>query len=95
MSVTSNENEITAIKADLQNKITFAQMSNTQKRQVIDQLFPQGVAFWYTDPKAVVGDKVFGWGDPNINGGGTFLAEISTQPAGTPTEANLNFKLEL
>lgn len=92
MSDIENGIEITAIKEDLKKKITFPEMSDAQKRQVVDQLFPDGVAFWYEDPKAIIGDKVFGWDDPNINTGGFFFSELTSTPIGAPTEANMEFK---
>ena len=94
MSDVQNSIEINAIKEDLKKKITFPEMSNTQRRQVIDVLFPEGVAFWYADPKAALGDKVFGWGDPNINEGGFFFAEITTALSGAISQANLTFKFQ-
>lgn len=91
MSTLANELEIQAIKADLAKKITFATMTNAQKRSVVDQLFPNGVAFWYSDPKAAVGDKIFGWGDAAINSGGFFFGQITALPV---TNANISFKFQ-
>jgi len=82
------------LKTDLARKVTFEDMSNVQKKEVIDQLFPNGVAFWYADPKASQGDKVFGWGDPNINEGGFFFGEITGSPSGVPTAADLDLRVE-
>lgn len=95
MSQIENELNIAAIQEDLKKKITFEGMTNTQKRSVVDQLFPDGVAFWYTDVKAAIGDKVFGWGDPNIDGGGFFFGELtSLPPSGDPGEGNIDFKFQ-
>jgi hypothetical protein len=95
MSTIENSIEIAAIQEDLKKKVKFSGMTAIQKRDVIDQLFPEGVAFWYTDPKVAVGDKVFGWGDPAIDGGGGFFGEITSLPgSGTPTAANINFKFQ-
>lgn len=92
MSSLENQIQITAIKADLAKKITFAEMDNAQKKEVIDQLFPQGVAFWYADPKTSIGDKVFGWGAANINSGGFFFGEATSVPV--TADANINFKFQ-
>jgi hypothetical protein len=89
MSELTNSLEIDAIKLDLANKVTFSGMSNAAKKDAIDQLFPEGVAFWYSDPKVVSGDKVFGWGDPSINTGGFFFGQATAAPV---TDANLDFK---
>lgn len=91
MSTLTNTLEIQAIKADLEKKITFEQMTNAQKRAVVDQLFPLGVALWYLDPKAAVGDKIFGWGDPAINSGGFFFGQLTALPA---SNANISFKFQ-
>jgi len=91
MSTVTNSLEIQAIKEELQKTITFAQMTNVQKRDVVDQLFPDGVAFWYSDPKAAIGDKVFGWGDANINTGGFFFGQLTGVPA---SNANIDFKFQ-
>lgn len=91
-SIVENELEINAIKQDLQKRITFQEMTNAQKKEVINQLFPQGVAFWYADPKAGAGDKVFGWGDAAINDGGFFFGQVINSPVQGPSDINL--KLE-
>lgn len=92
MSVTENSLRIDAIEEDLKEKIKFSTMNNVQKRDVIDQLFPDGVAFAHTDPKAAVGDFVFGFGDPAFNGGGFFFAEVASIPV--VGDGNLNYKYQ-
>ena len=93
MSVTENKLAINEIKQDLSEKIKFSTMNNTQKRDVIDQLFPDGVAFYYTDPKVAVEDKVFGSGNPALNGGGFFFANVVSIPI--VGDANLDYELQL
>lgn len=80
MSVTENTLQINNIKTDLALKIKFSEMDNTQKRSVIDQLFPDGVAMYYTDPKIAIDDWVFGVGNANINGGGFFFGKALDAP---------------
>ncbi len=92
MSTEANSAAITAIQLELAKTIRFSEMTNTAKRSINDELNPEGYALWYTDPKLVVGDKVFGWGDAAINGGGFFFGEITQLPV---TEANLDLKVEL
>lgn len=92
MSDVTNKIEIDAIKADLAKKTTFAEMTNAQKKEVIDQLFPDGVAFAYSDPKVSVGDFVFGWGDPDINSGGFFFGEVAELPIEDSSDINFKFQ---
>lgn len=92
MSTTSNTLEIQAIKTDLAKKIKFSTMTNAQKREVIDQLFPNGVAFHYTDPKVGAGDFVYGDGNASLNGGGFFFAEVVSVPISS--DSNLDFKYQ-
>ena len=95
MSEVTNSLAITTIQNDLKKKVTFAEMSDAEKRTVIDQLFPLGVAFWYDDPKASVGDKIFGWGEPTLNTGGFFFGELASLPTGGVwAESNINFKIK-
>lgn len=91
-SETENQLEIAAIKADLALKKKFSQMNNAQKRDVIDQLFPSGVAFHYTDPKIVVGDWIFGSGDPDINSGGFWFGKAASN---APIENNADVDFEI
>lgn len=90
MSDVENSLEITAIKQELSNKIKFSEMTNVQKRSVIDQLFPNGVAFHYTDPKVAIGDFVYGWGNASLNSGGFFFASVVSVPI--TGDANLNYR---
>lgn len=55
--ITNNENNIAAIYA---GTIDFASMNGTQKRTVIENIFPSGVAIDINDPNIKAGDKVFG-----------------------------------
>jgi len=92
MSTIANSLEIEAIKTAISRTITFAQMSNAQKKGVINQLFPDGVAFWYADPKAAVGDTVYGWDVSTINGGGFFFGEVASIPVNS--DSAINFKIQ-
>ena len=89
-STLENELQITAVKQELAKKITFAAMSNAQKRSVVDQLFPNGVAFQYEDPKVAVGDFVYGWDDNDFNGGGFFFGEVLSIPLAG--DGNIDYK---
>lgn len=92
-SETENYLEIQGIKTELGNKIKFSEMSNVQKRSVVDQLFPNGVAFHYTDPKVAADDFVFGSGNASLNGGGFFFAKVVSIPI--TSDSNLNYEMQL
>jgi hypothetical protein len=92
MSELQNQIQITAIQQELSRKITFSEMTNAQKKSVVDQLFPNGVAFHYQDPKVSVGDFVYGWGNANFNGGGFFFGSVLSIPLAG--DANLDYKYQ-
>lgn len=70
----ANTAELTAaFESFLASKTEVSDLTDSEKRQVIDALFPNGVAFYYTDPKITIGDSVYGRGNSNINSGGFFF----------------------
>ena len=78
--------------AFLAGTVSIEALNQAQRRTIIESIFPNGVAIWYSDPSVEVGDKVFGWGAAGINGGGTFIAEVVSTPV--TSNSNLNFKLQ-
>lgn len=68
-------------------------LTNTERRSLIDVLFPRGVIFHYLDPKLKVGDKVYGDETDPLIPDFQFTAKIASLPSGFPTtpitESNL------
>ena len=71
--------------------IAVVSMSAAQKREVIENIFPNGVAIDVNNPNIKVGDKVFGE-KVGINGGKWFFGNVITAP---PTQdSHIDFKYE-
>jgi len=73
------------------NSVSIDSMSAAQKREVIENIFPNGVAIDVNDPNIKAGDKVFGE-KVGINGGKWFFGNVITAP---PTQdSHIDFKYE-
>ncbi len=97
MSVQENANNILAIQVELANSKKLSELSQSERRQVIAQVFPNGVALNALDPQVKTGDLVYGEGFTNVNAGNFFFGEALTDgpyAAGTAQE-DVDIKVKL
>ena len=76
------------VQGIITNTIDFDDLSDSKSREVIDKLFPSGVAFHYSDPKIEIGDSVFGRGVSDINSSGFFFGVSTVKTSVTPITLN-------
>lgn len=75
---TATEN---ALRIDniVNNTKKLSLLSTSEKRSIIDAIFPTGVQMNYTNVMVSAGDHVYGK-DPSLFGGDNFLATVVTAP---------------
>ncbi|MBO0323454.1 hypothetical protein J0X14_14190 [Muricauda sp. CAU 1633] len=82
-------NNQSLIQQIMSGTVAITALSGTQKRQVIENVFPNGVAIDVNDPNIKVGDSVFGE-KAGINSGKWFFGVVTTAP---PTaDGHITFK---
>lgn len=75
----------------LAGTLEFGSLNGTQKRTIIESIFPNGLAIDINDPNLKMGDKVFGE-KTGINGGRWFFGIVTTAP---PTQdSHIDFKYQ-
>ncbi len=74
-STAQNTIEIGNIQAELAQSKRLSELTDTELREVIDALFPDGVQFNAVDPKVKTGDMVFFEGFENVNAGNYGIGE--------------------
>ncbi len=91
MSTAANAAQIALIQAELANSKRVADLTNTEKREVLTALFPDGVALPFDSPLIVTGDLVYGT-DPSINFG-AFCFGYALSDGAVTGPADINIKL--
>lgn len=77
---TTTENSL-RIDEIVNNSVYVSDLTNTEKREVLDALVSEGVMIEYSDPIVKVGDRVYGKDGTNtIFGGDNFIATVTTAP---------------
>lgn len=89
-STASNAAAIELIQQELANSKKVQDLTNTERREVLDVLFPQGVALPFDSPLISIGDLVYGQ-VAAINGG-AFCFGYSLVNGVVTTDADINIK---
>ena len=90
-SAAENEIAIAAIQTELAASVKLSELSDTERRALMDAIFPEGAALHYLNETIVIGDLVYGKGIATINSGNLWFGEsLVNGPITGPADVDLD-----